>query len=84
MIEMDIETSVYYVHLTRLIAREDFIKCAVNVERREDSLYYPKHNGITPFYYEKFHNVVEKRNPYKFKNRRRRPEPTLASLVSGV
>jgi hypothetical protein len=24
--EMDIETSVYYVHLTRLIAREDFIK----------------------------------------------------------
>jgi len=23
---MDIETSVYYVHLTRLIAREDFIK----------------------------------------------------------
>jgi len=26
MTEMDIETSVYYVHLTRLIAREDFIK----------------------------------------------------------
>jgi len=25
MTEMDIETSVYYVHLTRLIAREDFI-----------------------------------------------------------
>jgi hypothetical protein len=24
--EMDIETSVYNVHLTRLIAREDFIK----------------------------------------------------------
>jgi hypothetical protein len=24
--EMDIETSVYYVHLTRLIAREDYIK----------------------------------------------------------
>jgi hypothetical protein len=24
MTEMDIETSVYYVHLTRLIAREDF------------------------------------------------------------
>jgi hypothetical protein len=23
--EMDIETSVYYVHLTRLIAREDYI-----------------------------------------------------------
>jgi hypothetical protein len=26
MTEMDIETSVYYVHLTRLIAQEDFIK----------------------------------------------------------
>jgi len=26
MTEMDIETSVYYVHLTRLIAWEDFIK----------------------------------------------------------
>jgi hypothetical protein len=25
MTEMDIETSVYNVHLTRLIAREDFI-----------------------------------------------------------
>jgi hypothetical protein len=29
-----------------------------------------------------FHNVVEKRNPYQSKNRRRRPEPTLASLLS--
>jgi len=28
-----------------------------------------------------FHNVVEKRNPQKTKNRRRRPEPTLASLL---
>jgi hypothetical protein len=28
-----------------------------------------------------FHNVVEKRNPYKSKNRRRRPEPTSASLL---
>jgi hypothetical protein len=26
MTEMDIETSVYYVHLTRLIALEDYIK----------------------------------------------------------
>jgi hypothetical protein len=26
MIEMGIETSVYYVYLTRLIAREDYIK----------------------------------------------------------
>jgi hypothetical protein len=26
MTEMDIETLVYYVHLTRLIAQEDFIK----------------------------------------------------------
>jgi hypothetical protein len=26
MTEMDIGTSVYYVHLTRLIAREDYIK----------------------------------------------------------
>jgi hypothetical protein len=29
MTEMDIETSVYNVHLTRLIAREDFIKCVI-------------------------------------------------------
>jgi hypothetical protein len=29
MTEMDIETSVYYAHLTRLIAREDFIKLYV-------------------------------------------------------
>jgi hypothetical protein len=26
---MDIETSVYYVHLTRLIAREDYIKAPI-------------------------------------------------------
>jgi hypothetical protein len=26
MTEMDIKTSVYYIHLTQLIAREDFIK----------------------------------------------------------
>jgi hypothetical protein len=26
MTEMDIESSVYYVHRTRLIAREDYIK----------------------------------------------------------
>jgi hypothetical protein len=34
--EMDIETSVYYVHLTRLIAREDFIKFT----RRESTKTY--------------------------------------------
>jgi len=28
-----------------------------------------------------FYNVVEKRNSYQFKNRRRRPEPTPASLL---
>jgi hypothetical protein len=28
-----------------------------------------------------FQNVAEMRNPYKYKNRRRRPEPTLASLL---
>jgi hypothetical protein len=33
MTEMDIETSVHYVHLTRLIAREDFI----NVVLLEDT-----------------------------------------------
>jgi hypothetical protein len=27
------------------------------------------------------HNVVEKRNPYQSKNRRRRPEPTVASFL---
>jgi hypothetical protein len=26
------------------------------------------------------HNIVEKRNPYQSKNRRRRPEPTPASV----
>jgi hypothetical protein len=36
MTEMDIETSVYYVHLTRLIAREDFIKFT----RRESTKTY--------------------------------------------
>jgi hypothetical protein len=36
MTEMDIETSVYYVHLTRLIAREDFIKFT----RRESAKTY--------------------------------------------
>jgi hypothetical protein len=29
MTEMDIETSVHYVHLTRLIARENFIICGL-------------------------------------------------------
>jgi hypothetical protein len=36
MTEMDIETSVQYVHLTRLIAREDFIKFT----RRESTKTY--------------------------------------------
>jgi hypothetical protein len=31
-----------------------------------------------------FLNVVEKRNPYQSKNRRRRPEPTPASVSSPV
>jgi hypothetical protein len=31
-----------------------------------------------------FHNVVEKRNPYRSINRRRLPEPTPASLFSAV
>jgi hypothetical protein len=33
MTEMDIETSVYYVHLMRLIAREDFIKSSMYVSQ---------------------------------------------------
>jgi hypothetical protein len=36
MTEMDIETSVHYVQLTRLIAREDYIKFA----RRESTKTY--------------------------------------------
>jgi hypothetical protein len=36
MAEMDIETSVHYVHLTRLIAREDYIKFT----RRESTKTY--------------------------------------------
>jgi len=31
MTEMGVEMSVYYVHLTRLIAREDFIKSQIYV-----------------------------------------------------
>jgi hypothetical protein len=41
MTEMDIETSVYYVHLTRLIAREDFIKFT----RRESTKTYIDSEG---------------------------------------
>jgi hypothetical protein len=50
MTEMDIETSVYYVHLTRLIAREDFIKFT----RREGTktyiyatVYYYRHSPVS-------------------------------------
>jgi hypothetical protein len=39
MTEMDIEASVYYVHLTRLIAREDYIKFT----RRESTKTYIVH-----------------------------------------
>jgi hypothetical protein len=42
MTEMDIETSVYYVHLTRLIAREDFIKFT----RRESTKTYINKNCV--------------------------------------
>jgi hypothetical protein len=31
-----------------------------------------------------FHNVVEKRNPYQYKYRRQRPEPTPVSFYSPV
>jgi hypothetical protein len=43
MTEMDIETSVYYVHLTRLIAREDFIKFT----RRESTKTYIVWNVVS-------------------------------------
>jgi len=36
MTEMDIETSVYNVYLTRLIAREDFIKIDRQTDRQTD------------------------------------------------
>jgi hypothetical protein len=42
MTEMDIETSVYNVHLTRLIAREDFIKFT----RRESTKTYIDRNRV--------------------------------------
>jgi hypothetical protein len=45
MTEMDIETSVYYVHLTRLIAREDYIKFT----RRESTKTYIHKTVILPF-----------------------------------
>jgi hypothetical protein len=40
MTEMDIETSVYYVHLTWLIAREDFIK-------NNEKIVFQTHNKVT-------------------------------------
>jgi hypothetical protein len=55
--------------------------CAVHVENFQGGLYYRKHDGIAQLYYEHVSNVVEKRNPYKSKNRRRLPEPTPASLL---
>jgi len=36
MTKIDIETSVYYIHLTRLIAREDYLKFT----RRESTKTY--------------------------------------------
>jgi hypothetical protein len=54
MTEMDIETSVYYVHLTRLIAREDFIKFT----RRESTKTY-----ITD------HTLEERPHPRKIKKK---------------
>jgi hypothetical protein len=45
MTEMDIETSVYNVHLTRLIAQEDFIKLKVH---------YCVHKSL-PFPYPELH-----------------------------
>jgi hypothetical protein len=42
MTEMDIETSVYNVHLTRLIAREDFIKFT----RRESTKTYIANSSV--------------------------------------
>jgi hypothetical protein len=44
MTEMDIETSVYNVHLTRLIAREDFIK------RRQTSMPRAGFQTATPMF----------------------------------
>jgi hypothetical protein len=50
---MDIETSVYYVHLTRLIAREDCIKFT----RRESTKTYitnKKICGVCSFWFNNF------------------------------
>jgi len=58
--------------------------CAVYIEIWKDRLCYRKHNGIAQFYYEHVPNLVEKRNPYQSKNRRRRPKPTPASVSSPV
>jgi hypothetical protein len=41
MNEMEIEKSIYYVHLTRLIAREDFIKFT---RRESTKTYHEIHN----------------------------------------
>jgi hypothetical protein len=45
MSEMDIETSVYNVHLTRLIAREDFIKFT---RRESTKTYIPCYGSKSP------------------------------------
>jgi hypothetical protein len=55
--------------------------CAGYVDLIEDRLYYRKHKESRCSITYTFHNVVEKRNPYKSKNRRRHPEPTPASLL---
>jgi hypothetical protein len=43
--EMDIETSVHYVHLTRLMAREDYIKFI----RRESTKTYVRDQVSYPY-----------------------------------
>jgi len=58
--------------------------CAIYVEIWKDPLYYRKHNGIAPCYFQHVSNNMEKQNPYQSKLRRQRPEPTLASVSSPV
>jgi hypothetical protein len=55
------------------------MQCKSNAERYVCTTENTTESG-SPFT-NTFQNVVEKRNPYQSKNRRRRPKPTLASLL---
>jgi hypothetical protein len=54
MTVMVIETSVQYIHLTRLIAREDYIKFT----RRESTKTYSRHSSFNASSSSEIHQVI--------------------------